>query len=138
MLTHVLFLTRHLKKDDIRSATTAILMDIGISEWHSGFGDLVRAIILWSENPEWSFSKELYPEVGRRRANKANWKTVEKSIRYAILVAWMRKDKKIWRIYFPPGEDGKMKRPTNAGFISRIARVLELWQNCGEEESRGE
>lgn len=138
LLGHVLFLTRHLKKNDARCASVAILMDLGIPEWHGGFDDLVRAVILRSQNPEWSFTKELYPEVGWLRRQKIGWNAVERSIRYSISTAWKGRNKRIWCIYFPPDEAGKAKRPTNAEFISRIARVLELWQNCREEEKRDE
>jgi hypothetical protein len=46
---------------------------------------------------------------------------VERNIRSAIDAAWSKRDENVWRLYFTPDSQGKMDKPTNAAFISRLA-----------------
>lgn len=127
---HMHFLARHLERNDFRSATIAILLEVGIPADHSGFEHLIEAISMYYDDPTLSFMCEIYPSVGKLYPKKANGQQVERTIRYAIEIAWRSRELEAWCRYFPPDRDGIVKKPTNAEFISRIARYLEIWHNC--------
>jgi hypothetical protein len=75
---------------------------------------------LHRQNP--SITKEIYPAIAVSFAT--NPKLVERSIRTAIETAWLHRDNDIWRLYFPPGANGEIPRPTNADFVARLAEYI--------------
>ena len=131
MLDHVSFLGRRFQKDDIQSVTILILLDLGIPSQRDGFERLKMAIINCCENPELNRMAMLYETVDA----EAGYFAVDQSIRGVIKAGMNAGREKSWNYYFPVSEDGKWKRPSNAVFITRIARVVKLWQDCGEEVS---
>ena len=55
---------------------------------------------------------------------------VEQSIREAIKMAWWHGSRKAWDWYFSYDGRPATNKPTNREFISRIAYILEIWQEC--------
>lgn len=109
---------------DIDLRIAGLLLMMGFSVKLHGFKYLREAISQMLQNPDQSITKELYPQVGR--VYQAAGSHVERSIRGALLDAWKRRDERIWQLYFPADSSGKMAKPTNAVFITRIADGLRI------------
>lgn len=101
-----------------RRFLSEILQNLSLSPKHKGFADLVECILRIAADPSIPFTKELYPEVGKRTKRGGN--QVERSIRSALDYAWKQPGDAVWQQYFPPSE----KRPTSSDFIIRIAQLL--------------
>lgn len=127
-------LSRHLKPPaavlpDPKAYISDLLISLGIRTKLNGYAYLREAVLLMAKDPNQSITKELYPAVGSLCRCDAN--NVERSIRSAIVAAWNRRDDRIWQLYFPPGPDGIIPRPSNAAFISRLADSLLLGRENG-------
>lgn len=109
---------------DSRTFVSNLLLGLGIPTKLRGYSYLREAILLMAENPGQSITKELYPSVAAACDSTAVH--VERSIRSAITAAWEHRDSRIWHLYFQPGADGVLPRPTNAAFISRLADSLRM------------
>lgn len=109
---------------DPKTHVSNLLVSLSFATNLDGYAYLREAILLKARRPNQSTTKELYPDVaaicGSQKA------LVERSIRSAIEKAWAKRDDRIWQLYFPPGADGVIPRPTNAAFISRLADSLNL------------
>lgn len=132
-LKHALFLARYLNKSGLQYAVIAVLLELGIPTQDMGFDCLKNAIILTYDKPIQVLAKGLYPTVGQHYTPEVGEYQVEQAIRSAITKAWADRDESVWSYYFPPEANGKAKKPTNAEFITRIARFLELWEGCCKE-----
>lgn len=110
-----------------RTYVSNLLLSLGIATKLNGYGYLREAVILMSRDPEQSVTKVLYPRVAAMFHCKSTH--VERSIRSAIESSWKRRDDRIWHLYFRPGADGEIPKPTNAEFISRLADSLRLNQD---------
>ena len=102
----------------------AILFSLGIPTKLRGHACLREAILSMARKPGQSITKELYPEVARICNGTAT--QVERSIRSAIAAAWKNRDEALWRRYFMSDRAGKVGKPTNADFITRLADVLSV------------
>lgn len=98
------------------------LLSLGVPTKLRGYSCLREAVQIMAKNPTQSVTKELYPAVAERCSG--NTRQVERSIRTAIQAAWENRDERIWRQYFQPDLDGRIPRPTNAAFISRLAESM--------------
>lgn len=134
-LKHVLFLARLLKNCSPQCVVVSILMELNIPTKNAGFEYLKRAILLFHENPTLMITKDIYQKIGESCAEAVSIAQVEQSIRQVISAAWKNKDQSAFIRYFSCGANGIVKKPTNAEFISRIARILELWEGCCEKEA---
>lgn len=99
--------------------TDALLLQLGLSRKLTGCRYLGYAVPQFSRNPEQMLTKELYGAVAQHF--HASTTQVERSIRTAIHSAWLTRDERVWQRFFPTGEDGTVRRPTNGEFISRLA-----------------
>ena len=115
-----------------RALISNTLLRLGISTKLRGYSYLREAIILMSRDPNQSITKELYPAVASLCDGTAI--QIERSIRSAITTAWKRQDPHIWQLYFAASENGRIPRPTNAAFISRLADLLILGIHQSELE----
>lgn len=131
-LGHVIFLARHLKKCTPRGAMVAMLMELGVPTKCIGFEFLRCSILLQFEDPTRSLANDIYLEV-TMRYRQTSEEQVEQAIRDAIKQAWRRGSQKAWEWYFSYDGHPPTNRPTNGEFISRIAYILELWQECLKE-----
>lgn len=131
-LKYAVFLAKHLNKCDLQCGVIAVLLELGISAKWNGFDYLERAILLFSENPTQSFTKEIYPIIGKSYTPRYSGYQVEISIRRSINEAWKSRDNEVWSYFFPVDRNGNVAKPSNGEFIAQIARFLELWQGCKE------
>ena len=88
-----------------------------------GYQQLCAAIPRFHADPHQRLTKELYPAVAQECGCKDS-RSVEHSIRKAILAAWKARTHTVWAKYFPPNDNGEQPCPTNKEFISRIAQML--------------
>ena len=101
-----------------------LLLSLNVPTRLSGYALAREAILIKARNPKFAITKELYPAVAE--ACGCDRDHVERCIRTAINVAYMHRDDRIWQLYFPPGPDGMIPRPSNGTFISRLADSLQL------------
>lgn len=99
-----------------------MLLALNVSTKSRAFQCLEMAIELYGEDPCQSVTKVLYPAVAKCCGGSSA--SVERAIRGAIHAAWERRDDAVWRVYFHPGRDGEVPRPTNTVFISQLAEHL--------------
>lgn len=130
-LAHVLLLVRHLEYCNLPGFVLVVLMELGLPTKCLGFECLKAAIRLQNENPTRSLTKDIYAEIAKRIGNCTE-EQVDQAIREVIKMAWKYGSQNAWDWYF--SYDGKpvMKRPTNSEFISRVAYIMELWQEWGK------
>ncbi|MBQ3252006.1 MAG: response regulator [Oscillospiraceae bacterium] len=95
------------------------LLTLGLRMNLSGFRCLCTAICLMRKNPYQGLTKELYPDVAKICGGTTQ--RVERAIRNVIHDAWLRRDERIWRAYFPMNREGRISLPSNGDFIVRIA-----------------
>lgn len=105
-----------------RESMDEILLRLGFSQKLSGTRYLRHAIRLFAKDPQQMLTKELYAAVGQ--SFHATSPQVERSIRNAIAAAWGCRDEKIWLRYFPTGENGTVRRPTNGELITRLSELI--------------
>lgn len=115
-------------RPDPHNAASNMLLTLGIRTKLKGYNNLREAIPLMAKDPGLSLTKELYPAVGK--LCNSSGQQVERAIRSAINSAWIQRDDQVWRMYFQPGKNGRVPRPTNGAFISRLADCL----NAGTED----
>lgn len=111
---------------DPKTQVSNLLLSLGIPTRLKGYQLAREAILIMARNPDLAITKELYPAVAT--ACGGNKDHVERSIRSAIAAAWANRDDRIWQLYFTPGPDNTIKRPSNGTFITRLADSLELSQ----------
>lgn len=104
-----------------------LLRLLGVAPNLSGTRYLQRALELKVHSPQSHATKELYPVISRE-FSVGDPRLVERSIRNAIEKAWKSRNDLLWQFYFPVGEDGTVKKPSNTEFISRLAQLLRLAQ----------
>lgn len=131
-LEHVIFLARHLRNCTPRGAMVAMLMELGVPTKSVGFEFLRHAIMLQFHDPTRSLTNDIYLEV-MEHYRQISEEQVEQAIRDAIRQAWRRGSPTAWAWYFAYDACSPISKPTNGEFISRIAYILELWQECAKE-----
>ena len=78
---------------------TRLLSQLSVPTHKTGYQQLLSAIDLYARDPGQSLSKELYPAVAETLGYE-DWKSVEHSIRRAILTGWQHRDPILWQQYF--------------------------------------
>ena len=117
---------------DPMSQVSNLLLSLSIPPRLSGYAQVREAILIKARHPKYAITKEPYPAVANACGCDAD--SVERCIRTAIHAAWKHRDDRVWQLYFRPGPDGTIPRPTNGTFISRLADSLHLNQaNLGQE-----
>ena len=138
-LCHILLLARHLDHYNLRGAIIVALMELGVPTKYIGFEFLTKAIELQRKDPTRALAKDIYLEISLCYRQNSE-EIVEQAIRDAIKMAWRHGSKKAWEWYFSYDGRGVLNKPTNSEFISRIAYILEIWQECriarGEHDER--
>lgn len=128
-LCHIQLLARHLNQYNFRAGTVVVLLELGVPTKYIGFEFLKKAIELQRKDPTRTLAKDIYLEISLQYKQNSE-ELVEQSIREAIKMAWRHGSRKAWDWYF--SYDGRTitDKPTNSEFISRIAYILEIWQEC--------
>ena len=107
---------------------TAIFREIGIPAHVKGYRYLREAILMAVDYGDitGTVTKALYPDVAKRFGTTAS--RVERSMRTAIEMAWLRGDgEAIWKYFGSPTPTSW--RPSNSAFIATIADRLRLGSN---------
>ncbi len=105
---------------------TEIMLDVGVPAHLKGYHYLRDAILLSGRDMEVvsSVTKLLYPTIARRF--KTTNQKVERAIRNAIEVSWMRGNVKTLEEMFGYSAASGKARPTNSEYIARIADKVRL------------
>lgn len=103
-----------------------ILRNIGVSANLRGYRYLKYAIQLTVENPDIlnRVTKDLYPDVANHFQSDPS--RVERGMRHAIDVAWLRGDVDTQQVIFGNSVNLKTGKPTNSEFIAGVAEYLGL------------
>lgn len=125
-LDHIDFLAKFFGRDNIRHVLVVLLLELDVPTNYDGFDYLVRGIMIYAKDPSQMMVKGLYPAIAATYDKEIAVPQIESAIRSAIKTAWKRFDALAWNRYF----QGFTERPSNAEFISRIARILEVWEGC--------
>ena len=128
-LCHILLLVQHLDHYNLRGAIIVALMELGVPTKNAGFEFLKKAIELKQKDPTRALAKDIYLEISLLYKQHSE-ELVEQAIRDAIKMAWRRGSKEAWEWYFSYNGRAVINKPTNSEFISRIAYILEIWQEC--------
>lgn len=131
-LKHIEFLAKLFGRNNGRYVIVVLLLELGIPTNYDGFDYLIQAITIYHTDPSQMIMKGLYPAVANVSKKKVDGPQVESSIRAAIKIAWKNHDELAWKRYFAEFAG----KPSNTVFISKIARILELWEGCCEEYER--
>ena len=132
-LEHVLFLARHLDRRNIRGAIIVALMELGVPTKCIGFELLIHSIVLQYKDPVRALTNDIYLET-TLRYRQTSEEQVEQAIREVIKFAWKKGCREAWDWYFSYGGKSVSHRPSNSEFISRIAYIIELWQESEMKE----
>ena len=105
---------------------TNILHALGIPSHIKGYQYIRSAILMVYDNPSLigGITKELYPDLGVKF--NTSIQRVERAIRHAIEVSWLRGDIDLMEEIFGHSVDIDRAKPTNSEFIVTIADKLRL------------
>lgn len=105
---------------------TQILLNLGVPAHLKGYHYLRTAILISENDMEAvsSVTKLLYPEVAK--AYKTTSQKVERAIRNAIEVSWLRGNMEAMEEMFGFSADTGKGRPTNSEYIARLADQVHL------------
>jgi len=105
---------------------TNILHALGIPSHIKGYQYIRSAILMVYDNPSFigGITKELYPDLSIKFNTSIT--RVERAIRHAIEVSWLRGDIDLMEEIFGHSVDIDRAKPTNSEFIVTIADKLRL------------
>ncbi len=114
------------KDSDLEIYITKIMLDIGVPAHLKGYQYLRDAILLSGRDMEvvGSVTKLLYPTVARHF--RTTDQKVERAIRNAIEVSWVRGNTDTFENMFGYSQASGKNRPTNSEYIARIADKVRL------------
>ena len=109
---------------------TKLLHSLGIPSNIKGYQLIRTAILMVYDNPGFigGITKELYPDLASRF--QTSTQRVERAIRHAIEVSWLRGDIDLMEEIFGHSVDIDRAKPTNSEFIVTIADKLRLDMIC--------
>lgn len=115
-----------LENRDIQIQVTKLLHALGIPSHIKGYQFIRSAILMVYENPGLigGITKELYPDLSIKFNTSVQ--RVERAIRHAIEVSWLRGDIDLMEEIFGHSVDIDRAKPTNSEFIVTIADKLRL------------
>lgn len=110
----------------IQIQVTNLLHELGIPSHIKGYQYIRTAILMVYDNPGFigGITKKLYPDISIRF--NTSIQRVERAIRHAIEVAWLRGDIDLMENIFGHSVDIDRAKPTNSEFIVTIADKLRL------------
>jgi len=113
-------------KLNLEKEVTTILHGLGIPSHVRGYQYIREGILLIYDNPEkiTMITKEVYPEIALRFDTTCS--RVERAIRHAIEISWIRGDIKLMEDLFGHSIDIEKAKPTNSEFLNTIADHLKL------------
>lgn len=120
------FMSEELMQAMKQKYITKVLLNLGVPAHLKGYHYLRTAIMMSEKDIEIvsSVTKLLYPEVAK--VYKTTPQKVERAIRNAIEVSWMRSNMDAMEEVFGLSADTGRGRPTNSEYIARIADAVQL------------
>lgn len=114
------------KDCELERYITSIMLDVGVPAHLKGYHYLRDAILLTGRDMEVvsSVTKLLYPTIAKHF--KTTNQKVERAIRNAIEVSWMRGNINTFEEMFGYSAASGKTRPTNSEYIARIADKVRL------------
>lgn len=111
---------------NLQVSISKMLHDLGIPSHIKGYQFLRDAVFMVFENPEiiGGITKELYPELAKKYDTTVS--RVERAIRHAVEISWMRGDLKLMENIFGHSVDINKSKPTNSEFIVTLADKMRL------------
>ncbi len=111
---------------DMQIQITKLLHELGIPSHIKGYQYIRSAILMVYDNPSFigGITKELYPDLSIKF--NTSIQRVERAIRHAIEVSWLRGDIDLMEEIFGHSVDIDRAKPTNSEFIVTIADKLRL------------
>lgn len=115
-----------LKDYELERYITEIMLDIGVPAHLKGYHYLRDAILISGKDMEAvsSVTKLLYPTIAKHF--KTTDQKVERAIRNAIEVSWVRGNTETFKKMFGYSAQTGRTRPTNSEYIARIADKVRL------------
>lgn len=115
-----------LQDKGLQIQVTNLLHALGIPSHIKGYQYIRSAILMVYDNPGLigGITKELYPDLGVKF--NTSIQRVERAIRHAIEVSWLRGDIDLMEEIFGHSVDIDRAKPTNSEFIVTIADKLRL------------
>ena len=110
-------------KCSVRMPRPYFLLHLGFSVKGAAYRYTHDALCMLGQDRELSLTKVVYVEVGKRYGVSKD--AVERGIRNAVEKAWAARNEQVWRCFFAPGNDGRVKKPTNSEFLHRGVIALE-------------
>lgn len=113
----------------LQTTITKMLHELGIPSHIKGYLYIREGITLLYEDPKMvgNITKKLYPELARRYETTTS--RVERAMRHAIEVGWIRSDWKMTEDLFGQSVDFDKAKPTNSEFLVTLADKLRLDNN---------
>ena len=110
----------------IEVEVSSMLHNLGIPSHVKGYKYIREGIMLLysSEDSMHLITKEIYPEIALKYNTTSS--RVERAIRHAIEISWIRGDLKLMENIFGNSIDFERSRPTNSEFLTTIADRLKL------------
>lgn len=114
------------KDCELERYITGVMLDVGVPAHLKGYHYLRDAILLSGRDIEVvsSVTKLLYPTIAKRF--KTTEQKVERAIRNAIEVSWVRGNAETFERMFGYSARTGRTRPTNSEYIARIADKVRL------------
>ncbi len=122
------------ENNKLEEYVTKVMIEMGVPAHLKGYRYLRASIIMAEEDMEvvGSVTKLLYPEIAKKY--KTTEQKVERAIRNAIEVSWMRGNVRIFEELFGYSVQTGNSRPTNSEYIAQIADKISLdLRNEGRE-----
>jgi len=115
-----------LQDKGLQIQVTNLLHALGIPSHIKGYQYIRSAILMVYDNPSFigGITKELYPDLSIKF--NTSIQRVERAIRHAIEVSWLRGDIDLMEEIFGHSVDIDRAKPTNSEFIVTIADKLRL------------
>ena len=107
---------------------SSLLHDLGIPSHVRGYSYIREGImLLYKSTEEINFiTKDIYPVIAEKYDTTST--RVERAIRHAIEISWIRGDLKVMEDIFGNSIDFERSKPTNSEFLTTIADRLKLHQ----------
>lgn len=118
----------------IELEVSSILHELGIPSHLKGYQYIRDGILLMYENEinNTLVTKDIYPEIAEKYDTTSS--RVERAIRHAIEISWIRGDLKLMEELFGHSIDFERSKPTNSEFLTTIADRIKLnnklFTNC--------
>nr|MBQ8252093.1 sporulation initiation factor Spo0A C-terminal domain-containing protein [Lachnospiraceae bacterium] len=109
-----------------KNYVTKLMLELGIPAHLKGYHYIRSAVLMTADDMELvtSITKLLYPDVAKEYQTTAQ--KVERAIRNAIEVSWVRGNMHAMEEVFGFSADQGKGRPTNSEYIARLADDVQL------------